>query len=158
MIVFFAHSLFFLAAWTLVIKYAFPIAFALAEGSPLLTYVMWDFWWVAHIWLGWVLLNWQRYTFALAMIVSIVESAIVVTKFALFLSAPAWDIWHTNWFINKLFVLGLFCWMLAWLLLKSRSLRSIDPADVRAPTTALGHRLTADSRAGHLRNTTIPLE
>ena len=39
MIPFLAHFLFLLAAWTLVIKYIFPIGFALAEGVPLTTYV-----------------------------------------------------------------------------------------------------------------------
>jgi hypothetical protein len=33
----------------------------------------------------------------------------------LFLSAPEWDIWTTNWFINKLFVLACFCLMLPYL-------------------------------------------
>jgi len=116
MIPFLAHFLFLLAAWTLVIKYIFPIGFALAEGVPLTTYVMWDFWWVVHIWLGWSLLHWRRYTFVLALIVSIAEIGIVVTKFALFLSAPQWNIWRTNWFINKLFVLACFVVLLAYLL------------------------------------------
>ena len=46
-----------LAAWTLIIKYAFPMAWALNEGAPLLRYVWWDFWWVAHIWLGLALIE-----------------------------------------------------------------------------------------------------
>ena len=132
---FFAHFLFVLAAWTLVIKYAFPMAFAAAEGVPWLTYVMWDFWWVAHIWLGWALLTRPRYTFALAMVVSVVEIVIVVSKFALFLSAPEWDIWQTNWFINKIFVLALFCLMLVWLLSNRRQLRSFYATSHPAPTT-----------------------
>lgn len=122
MIRFFAHFLFLLAAWTLTIKYVFPAAFALAEGVPLLTYVMWDFWWVAHIWLGWALINWQRYTFALAIGVSVVEIIIVVTKFVLFLGEPDWTIWTTNWFINKVFVLACFILILGYFALKRRSL------------------------------------
>ncbi|HEX7810275.1 MAG TPA: hypothetical protein VF460_00075 [Burkholderiales bacterium] len=113
---FFADFLFVLAAWTLVIKYIFPVAYALNVGQPALTYVMWDFWWVAHIWLGWALIRQPRYTFPLALTVSVVEIVIVVTKFVMFLSGPQWDIWHTNWFINKVFVLACFVLLFAYLL------------------------------------------
>jgi len=114
---FFAHFLFLLAAWTLVIKYIFPVAFALSAGEPVLTHVMWDFWWVAHIWLGWALIKRPRYLFGLAITVSVVEIVIVVTKFVQFLSAPQWDIWRTNWFINKCFVLACFVLLLGYVLL-----------------------------------------
>ena len=123
MISFLAHFLFVLAAWTLVIKYIFPIGFAIAEGAPLTTYVLWDFWWVVHIWLGWSLLHWRRYTFVAALAVSIVEIAIVVTKFALFLSSPEWSIWRTNWFINKLFVLACFVMLFVYLIANAQRLR-----------------------------------
>jgi hypothetical protein len=113
---FLAHFLFILAAWTLVIKYVFPVWYAVHYGEPPLTYVMWDFWWVAHIWLGWALIRQPGYTYWLAMIVSAVEVVIVVTKFWFFLSAPTWDIWHTNWFVNKVFVLAVFVMLLVYLL------------------------------------------
>jgi hypothetical protein len=122
---FFAHFLFILAAWTLVIKYIFPAAIALGEGAPIGQYVFWDFWWVAHIWLGWALINRPAYTYWLAMIVSVVEIIIVVTKFALFLPAPEWNIWRTNWFINKCFVLACFIGLLAFLLSRGRALRDV---------------------------------
>ena len=120
MLRFLADFLFVLAAWTLVIKYIFPMAYALSEGVPLLTYVMWDFWWVAHIWLGWALIWRPRYTLALAVVVSVVEIIIVVTKFALFLAEPEWDIWRTNWFINKCFVLACFILLLGYVLRSRR--------------------------------------
>ncbi len=112
---FLAHSLFILAAWTLVIKYLFPIAFAAAEGKPLTTYVFWDLWPVAHVWLGWALLRWPPYTRALAISMSVIEIVIIVTLFYLFLNNPdeAWSIWRTNWFINKIFVLLGFLLILA---------------------------------------------
>jgi hypothetical protein len=125
MLTFFAHFLFILAAWTLVIKYIFPAAYALAQGEPIGTYVSWDFWWVAHIWLGWALLNWPRYTFPLAIVISVVEIVIVATKFVVFLSAPEWTVWRTNWFINKCFVLGCFTLLLAYLLVNAKHLRSL---------------------------------
>ena len=121
---FFAHFLFLLAAWTLVIKYIFPVAYTLNAGEPALTIVMWDFWWVAHIWLGWALIYRPRYTFGLAVTVSVVEIVIVVTKFVQFLSAPQWDIWRTNWFINKCFVLACFILLLGYLLTNRREFRS----------------------------------
>jgi hypothetical protein len=117
---FLAHALILLAAWTVTIKFLFPIAFALAEGSPPLSHVYWDFWWVIHLWLAWALLRWPPYTAPLALGVSVVEIAIIVAKFVLFLGAPEWTIWTTNWFINKLFVLACFCLMLAYFTLHSR--------------------------------------
>jgi hypothetical protein len=122
---FLAHFLFILAAWTLVIKYVFPVWYAIHYGEPALRHVMWDFWWVAHLWLGWALLSRPSYTWWLAIVVSVVEIVIVVAKFVIFLSEPAWDVWHTNWFVNKVFVLAAFVLLLGHALttpaLKSRS-------------------------------------
>ena len=110
---FIAHFLFVLAAWTLVIKFAFPMAMAASEGIALTTYIYWDFWWVVHIWIGWALYREPAYTYWLALITTIVEIVIVVTKFYFFLADPSWDIWRTNWFINKIFVLVVF-FLLLW--------------------------------------------
>lgn len=114
MIRFLAHWLIFLAAWTLVIKFIFPITYDAAYGHPLGTHIFWDFWWVAHLWLAFALLYWQRYTYWLAISVSIVEIAIILTKFFWFLQEPNWDLWQTNWFINKIFVLACFVVMLGY--------------------------------------------
>ena len=122
---FIAHFLFILAGWTLVIKLAFPLAFALAAGEPPLTHVYWDFWWAIHIWLGWCLLSWPRYTYALALGVSVAEIVIVATKLALFLAAPEWTIWNTNWFINKLFVAACFVLLLGTLVRDRRVSRAV---------------------------------
>ena len=116
MTAFFAHFLFVLAAWTVVIKYLFPVGYALAHGLVPATYVYLDFWPVAHVWLGWALLARPRYTYALALAVALLEIGIVATKFVLFLDDPQWTIWTTNWFVNKLFVLGCFVLMLGHLL------------------------------------------
>ena len=124
MIRFFAHFLFLLAAWTLVIKFIFPFSFSWYEGTPLDTYIMWDFWWVVHLWLGWALLSWQRYTYALAVSVSAVEIAIISVKFKMFLGDPSWTIWTANWFTNKLFVLACFVLMLGYCVAKHRKLRA----------------------------------
>lgn len=113
---FFAHFLFILAAWTLVIKYVFPAAYAFGYGEPIGTYIFWDFWWVIHIWLGWALLTQPRYLFGLALIVSGVEIIIIITKLALFLPTPEWTIWRTNWLINKCFVLACFIGLLGYVL------------------------------------------
>ena len=106
--VFLAHMLFLLAAWTVFIKYLFPLAFALAEGIEWHAYIYWDLWPIAHVWLGWALLARPRYTRALAIGMALVEIAIIVTLFAFFLADPEWSIWRTNWFVNKVFVLACF--------------------------------------------------
>ena len=92
MIIFLAHFLIVLAAWTLTIKFVFPVAFALADGLPIATHIYWDFWWVVHLWLAWALLNWRSYSYVLAIGVSVVEILIIVTKFGFFLAAPEWTI------------------------------------------------------------------
>jgi hypothetical protein len=112
---FLAHMLILLAAWTVTIKFAFPLAYDLAYGHPVGTHVYWDFWWVIHLWLAYALLRWQPYSYALALGVSVVEILIIVTKFSLFLGAPEWTLWTTNWFINKIFVLACFLVMAGYL-------------------------------------------
>jgi hypothetical protein len=124
MIGFLAHFLIVLAVWTVTIKFLFPIGYAMAYGLPLGSHVYWDFWWVVHLWLAWALLHWRSYTYLAAIMVSVVEIAIVVTKLAWFLAAPDWTIWTTNWFINKLFVLLCFGLMLPYLVLRRRDLRA----------------------------------
>jgi hypothetical protein len=122
---FIAHFLFLLAAWTVVIKYLFPMGYSLAYGEPILAHVYLDLWPVVHVWVGWSLLHWNRYTFALAAITSLAEIAIVVTKFVGFLSAPEWNIFRTNWFINKIFVLACFILLLGYLVAQVRARASL---------------------------------
>ncbi len=118
---FLAFWLILLAAWTLVIKFVFPIAYDAAYGHPIGTHIYWDFWWVAHLWLAWALFNRPSYTYPLALGVSVVEIVIIVTKFFFFFQAPDWTIWQTNWFINKVFVLACFVVMLGYLLVRRSS-------------------------------------
>ena len=119
---FLAHFLFVLVAWTLFIKYLFPIAVALSSGASWDSHVYWDLWPVAHLWLGWALLRQPGYLRTLAIVMSVAEIVIVVTKFALFLAEPEWDIWRTNWFVNKVFVLACFILVLATALARPRAL------------------------------------
>lgn len=123
-ITFLAHLMFVLAAWSVFIKYLFPVAFALAEGTALTTYVFWDLWPIAHVWLGWALLAQPWYTRWLAIAMSVIEIIIIVTLFAWFLSDPEWSIWRTNWFINKVFVLTAFALILASVVYKPGHFRT----------------------------------
>ena len=122
-ITFLAYFLFILAAWTVFIKYLFPIAFALANGESWSSHVFWDAWPVIHVWLGWALLARPRYTYGLTIAVSVVEIIIICTLFARFLSDPEWSIWRTNWFVNKVFVLACFILVLATALTHPGSLK-----------------------------------
>lgn len=115
---FIAHFLIILASWTLLIKFLLPVIWAVAEDQNLGTYIYWDFWWVAHIWLAYALLIQLRYLLALALVISVLEIVIITVKFALFLSEPIWTIWSMNWFVNKVFVLSCFILLLSQILLK----------------------------------------
>jgi hypothetical protein len=124
-----------LASWTIAIKFINPLCFAWAEyqrtGNAHTPYIMWDFWWVPHILLAvWL---WQRrlYAWEFGIVVSIVEIFIIVTKFIFYLRdpmalrfahvpsppPPLLDTFFTNtWFINKIFVLAFFIFLLIQLL------------------------------------------
>ncbi len=123
LVLFLAHMLILLACWTLVIKFIFPLIFDFAYGHRAGEHIMWDFWWVIHLWLAWALLKWPRYTPSLAVAVSVVEIIIIVVKFWFFLSAPQWDLWRTNWFINKVFVIACFIIMLVYFALNWNNLK-----------------------------------
>lgn len=124
---FLAHMFFILAAWTLFIKYIFPIGFALASGESWASHIYWDFWPLAHVWLGWALLARPRYTWVLAVGMSVVEILIIITLFVLFLADPEWSIWRTNWFVNKVFVLLSFVLVLATALYRPKTLKAPSP-------------------------------
>ena len=123
-ITFLAHLLFVLAAWSVFIKYVFPITFALFTGEAWNTYIFWDLWPVAHVWLGWALLTQPWYTRWLAAGMSVIEIVIILTLFTLFLAEPDWTIWRTNWFVNKVFVLSAFALILATVVVRPELFRT----------------------------------
>ena len=123
-IAFLAHLLFVLAAWSVFIKYVFPIAFALFGDLPWHTHVFWDLWPVAHVWLGWALLAQPVYTRWLAAGMSVVEIIIIATLFAGFLADPEWTIWRTNWFVNKVFVVTAFMLILGTVIARPERFRT----------------------------------
>lgn len=98
------------------IKFIFPWVFDAAYGHPPGTHLYWDFWWVIHLWLAWALYQKPGYLWWFAIGVSVIEIAIIVTKFVLFFQQPDWNLWQTNWFINKVFVLACFVVLLLWCL------------------------------------------
>ena len=100
--------LIFIAAWTILIKFIFPVLYALNYGENITKYIMWDFWWIAHLWLAYSFLNISRNTYFIGLIICIFELIIIVYKLYIFFIFPQWTIWETNWMINKIFVLILF--------------------------------------------------
>ena len=106
--IFLAAWLFLVDIWTVLIKFLFPVMYALNYGEEILSYIMWDFWWIAHLWLAYSFLNISRYTFYIGSLISVAELIIIVFKLYLFFMSPQWTIWNTNWMINKVIVLILF--------------------------------------------------
>ncbi|MCY0965406.1 hypothetical protein [Parathalassolituus penaei] len=113
---FLGHALILVAVWSVLIKYLFPIAYALNYQLHWYEYVQWDAWPLIHAWLGWSLLTRRPNVLAVALLVAVLELAIIATKLAMFFAAPEWTIWQTNWMINKVFLFGLFSTILvtAW--------------------------------------------
>lgn len=105
-----------MATWTLVIKYLAPILSTVAEraaGRDVPAPILWDFWWVAHLALAWLLWTGHRLARPTGLAIALVEIGIVCVKFALFLRAPEWTFWRLLWFTNKVYVLGFFVIFLA---------------------------------------------
>ena len=113
-----------MAAWTLVIKYLTPWLWAVSEHAAghegAAAPVMWDFWWVAHLCLAWLL--WQRHPLAwtAGIGIAVVEILIVAAKFAFYLAAPDLTFWRLLWVTNKIYVLGFFVVFLVVLLRKGQ--------------------------------------
>ncbi len=97
-----------IALWTVFIKFGFPIMYALNYGESFTRFVMWDFWWVAHLWLAWSFLNISHKTYYIGLLICFLELIIILYKLYNFFESPNWSIWDTSWMINKIFVLGLF--------------------------------------------------
>ena len=126
------YPLFFLALYTLIVKFLNPIVFFIAEGPvrglaevP----IMWDFWWAIHIFLGICLLRREKFAWGLALAVSVAEIAIILFKFWKFWQAPTIDFWTLSWYVNKCFVLSYFICLFAMLWFPSirRELREGNP-------------------------------
>ncbi|HYG65208.1 MAG TPA: hypothetical protein VEL74_21690 [Thermoanaerobaculia bacterium] len=115
-----------MATWTLVVKFLVPLLWYIAERSagrfvgelP----VMWDFWWVAHLVLAWLLWRRHRWAWAFGLLVAVIEIAIVITKFAFYLRQPDLGFWRLLWFTNKVYVLAFFVLFVA--LLARRDVRN----------------------------------
>ncbi len=120
--IFIAHWLILLAAWTLVIKFVFPLVFDAAYDHSVGTHIYWDFWWVIHLWLAYALYTKPGYLWRFAVVVSVIEIGIIVIKFYQFLLQPDWTVWQTNWFINKVFVLSCFVVLLVYCLFRREQL------------------------------------
>ena len=134
-----------MATWTLVIKYLAPILYVVSEraagrspgGAP----VMWDFWWVAHLALAWLL--WRRHPWAraAAMAIAASEIAVVAVKFIAYLRRPDLSFWRLLWFTNKVYVLAFFIALMIVLLGKKGW-----PAPPADPVTGPG-ALSAGARS-----------
>ena len=115
----FGYGLYFFAAWTFAIKYALPVGWALSRGEGWTTYIFfWDAWWIFHLIAGTGLVVNRNGIRIWALLLSLAEIIIIITKFVLFLPEPNWDFWHANWFVNKAVMLVFFCVLLAWLVRK----------------------------------------
>ncbi|MBT7076265.1 MAG: hypothetical protein HN930_00950 [Pelagibacterales bacterium] len=94
--------------WTLLIKFIFPATYALYYEENFTKYIRWDFWWIAHLWLANSFLNLSKNTYYVGLLICIFELIIIIYKLGVFFISPQWNIWDTNWMINKIIVLFLF--------------------------------------------------
>jgi len=108
-----------MATWTVVVKFLAPVLFYAAErqaGRPLAgPPVMWDFWWVAHLGLAWLL--WNRLPLALlaGRGLAAAEVLIGLGKLAFYLREPDLSFWGLLWLTNKLYVVSFFLFLIIYL-------------------------------------------
>jgi hypothetical protein len=108
-----------MATWTLVIKFLAPVLYVVAEEAagrtPAAAPIMWDFWWVAHVVLAWLL--WRRHPLAwpAGLAVSACEVVIVTVKLVLYFRQPVPSFWNLLWLTNKIYVLTFFLFLLVLL-------------------------------------------
>jgi hypothetical protein len=109
-----------MVTWTLVIKYLAPILYFVSERAagraPAGVPILWDFWWVAHLALAWLLWRRHRRAWAFGVAVSAIEIVIVIVKFGAYALAPDLSFWRLLWFTNKVYVLVFFVVLLVVLL------------------------------------------
>ena len=115
----FALGLVVMATWTVVVKFLAPVLFYLSEqyaGRPIAEApVMWDFWWVAHLGLAW--LFWHRHPLCVpaGLGLAAAESLLAIAKLVLYARQPDLSFWGLLWLTNKIYVLGFFILLLAYL-------------------------------------------
>jgi hypothetical protein len=106
--------------WTVVVKYLVPLLWSLSRAldgaSEEPSQIMWDLWPVTHAVLAVALWRGLRWSWDYGVLLAAAESAVVATKFALYLRAPEWSFWKLLWFTNKIYVLAFFLCLLAVLL------------------------------------------
>lgn len=114
-----ALGLVVMATWTVVVKFLAPVLFYLSEryaGRPIAEPpVMWDFWWVAHLGLAWLL--WRRHPLCLpaGLGLAAAESLLAFARLVSYVRRPDLSFWGLLWLTNKVFVLGFFLFLLAYL-------------------------------------------
>lgn len=112
----FGTGLYSFAAYTVIIKYVMPVAWAVMTRAPLDAYIyFWDAWWIAHIAVGYGLRGRKPGTWLWAFLLAAVEVIIITTKLVLFWRVPVLDFWRVNWLVNKSLLLVFFAVLLAWL-------------------------------------------
>ena len=108
-----------MVTWTLVVKFLAPVLFYFAErhaGRPISgPPVMWDFWWMAHLGIAWLL--WHRLPLVLlaGRGIAAAEVLIALGKLALYVRRPDLSFWGLLWLTNELYVLGFFVFLIVYL-------------------------------------------
>jgi hypothetical protein len=123
-ITFSVFGLVVMATWSVVIKFLAPVLYVVAEraagraveGVP----IMWDFWWVAHLALAWLLWSRHPFSWVASAAVAAVEIVIVAVKLVGYARAPDMSFWHLLWFTNKIYVLAFFVTFLILLMTRGR--------------------------------------
>ena len=109
-------TLYFFAFYTLTIKYFIPVGWAFHQNVPISSFIFfWDAWWIAHIAAGYGLTHLKKGVWVWAMILTLAEITIIMTKFTIYFAHPNFDFWHWLWLINKCLLLIYFFILMLWL-------------------------------------------
>ncbi|MBI4431761.1 MAG: hypothetical protein HY587_08645 [Candidatus Omnitrophica bacterium] len=112
----FAWALLFMVFWTVMLKYAAPVIWALRNGVNPSELIMWDAWPAAHLAVVILLLKGKKAAWRAAFLVAIPELVIIIWKLRMYFLSFDTNLWKVNWAINKTVLLAYFFFLLIWLL------------------------------------------
>lgn len=118
------RALYMFAIWTVTIKFIIPIAWSLIWSLSLTRFILWDAWWIAHLYVGYLLIEKPHKTWPWIFVLTLTEIGVIGFKFIGFYESPVFNVWRMNWYVNKWFMLIYFVFCLEWIL-RDKTRRSL---------------------------------
>lgn len=100
---FFCGAYLVLGIISFVSKILMPMLIASAEGFVWLTYITWDIWWIAYLYIAWQIQFPSKKIWIFAILTALIDFFISSYKLIMATQIAIWDIWKTSLFFNNLY-------------------------------------------------------